>query len=201
MPPWAGRSMPSAASRCGSLLNAAPALETQAREAKSIEGFHEHDRKGSGSLSRPIAPLRARRSHVSGFYAALLMSTTALVASHVGPAWADDYSVATEQQLRDAIADANSKSGRSRGARRHGERAGRWRHHPVARHARQSHPAAADHALSRLRPRGIPVGAIIREVWPFLLVLITILFVLVYVPQLTLWLPELAGYQPLQAKS
>ncbi|HWA46898.1 MAG TPA: TRAP transporter large permease, partial [Dongiaceae bacterium] len=45
---------------------------------------------------------------------------------------------------------------------------------------------------------GIPVGAIIREVWPFLLVLIALLFVLVYVPQLTLWLPELLGYQPLQ---
>jgi tripartite ATP-independent transporter DctM subunit len=45
---------------------------------------------------------------------------------------------------------------------------------------------------------GIPVGAIIREVWPFLLVLIALLFVLVYVPILTLWLPELLGYQPLQ---
>jgi tripartite ATP-independent transporter DctM subunit len=44
---------------------------------------------------------------------------------------------------------------------------------------------------------GIPVGAIIREVWPFLLVLIALLFVLVYVPQLTLWLPVLLGYQPL----
>ncbi|MBL9034202.1 MAG: TRAP transporter large permease [Rhodospirillaceae bacterium] len=46
---------------------------------------------------------------------------------------------------------------------------------------------------------GIPVGAIIREVWPFLVVLIALLFVLVYVPQLTLWLPELLGYQPLSA--
>ena len=45
---------------------------------------------------------------------------------------------------------------------------------------------------------GIPVGAIMREVWPFLLVLITLLFVLVYAPILTLWLPELLGYQPLQ---
>jgi tripartite ATP-independent transporter DctM subunit len=45
---------------------------------------------------------------------------------------------------------------------------------------------------------GIPVGAIIREVWPFLIVLIALLFVLVYVPQLTLWLPELLGYEPLQ---
>jgi tripartite ATP-independent transporter DctM subunit len=44
---------------------------------------------------------------------------------------------------------------------------------------------------------GIPVGAIIREVWPFLVALIALLFVLVYVPQLTLWLPELMGYQPL----
>jgi len=46
---------------------------------------------------------------------------------------------------------------------------------------------------------GIPVGAIMKEVWPFLLVLIALLFVLVYVPILTLWLPELLGYQPLQA--
>ena len=45
---------------------------------------------------------------------------------------------------------------------------------------------------------GIPVGAIIREVWPFLIVLVALLFVLVYVPQLTLWLPELLGYEPLQ---
>lgn len=45
---------------------------------------------------------------------------------------------------------------------------------------------------------GIPVGAIMKEVWPFLLVLIGLLFVLVYVPILTLWLPELLGYQPLQ---
>ena len=45
---------------------------------------------------------------------------------------------------------------------------------------------------------GIPVGAIMREVWPFLIVLIAVLFVLVYVPQLTLWLPEVLGYQPLQ---
>lgn len=45
---------------------------------------------------------------------------------------------------------------------------------------------------------GIPVGAIMKEVWPFLLVLIALLFVLVYVPILTLWLPELLGYQPLQ---
>ena len=46
---------------------------------------------------------------------------------------------------------------------------------------------------------GIPVGAIMKEVWPFLIVLITLLFILLYVPQLTLWLPELLGYQPLQA--
>ena len=45
---------------------------------------------------------------------------------------------------------------------------------------------------------GIPVGAIMREVWIFLVVLIALLFVLVYVPQLTLWLPELLGYEPLK---
>lgn len=42
---------------------------------------------------------------------------------------------------------------------------------------------------------GIKVADITRELWPFLIVLIGLLFVLVYVPQITLWLPELAGYQ------
>lgn len=43
---------------------------------------------------------------------------------------------------------------------------------------------------------GITVSAITREVWIFLAVLIAVLFVLVYVPQLTLWLPIHMGYQP-----
>lgn len=43
---------------------------------------------------------------------------------------------------------------------------------------------------------GIKVADITKELWPFLIVLIALLFVLVYVPQLTLWLPIQAGYQP-----
>jgi TRAP-type C4-dicarboxylate transport system permease large subunit len=42
---------------------------------------------------------------------------------------------------------------------------------------------------------GIKVADITKELWPFLIVLITLLFLLVYVPQLTLWLPETMGYQ------
>ena len=37
---------------------------------------------------------------------------------------------------------------------------------------------------------GIKVAEISREIWPFLIVLIALLFVLVYVPQITLWLPS-----------
>ena len=44
----------------------------------------------------------------------------------------------------------------------------------------------------------IPVAAITRELWQFLVVLIALLFVLVYVPEITLWLPMQFGYQPLQ---
>ncbi len=44
---------------------------------------------------------------------------------------------------------------------------------------------------------GIKVADITKELWIFLIVLIAVLFVLVYVPQITLWLPELMGYQPL----
>ena len=44
---------------------------------------------------------------------------------------------------------------------------------------------------------GIKVAEITKELWIFLIVLIALLFVLVYVPQITLWLPELMGYQPL----
>jgi tripartite ATP-independent transporter DctM subunit len=41
---------------------------------------------------------------------------------------------------------------------------------------------------------GIRVAVISREIWPFLIVLIALLFVLVYVPAITLWLPETMGY-------
>jgi TRAP-type C4-dicarboxylate transport system permease large subunit len=47
---------------------------------------------------------------------------------------------------------------------------------------------------------GVPVAAIGKELWPFLAVLIALLFVLVYVPELTLWLPIQMGYQPLAAR-
>jgi tripartite ATP-independent transporter DctM subunit len=43
---------------------------------------------------------------------------------------------------------------------------------------------------------GIKVKEITRELWPFLIVLIALLFVLVYVPELTLWLPMKMGYEP-----
>jgi TRAP-type C4-dicarboxylate transport system permease large subunit len=43
---------------------------------------------------------------------------------------------------------------------------------------------------------GIKVADITKELWPFLIALIALLFLLVYVPQLTLWLPIQAGYQP-----
>ena len=46
---------------------------------------------------------------------------------------------------------------------------------------------------------GIAVTAILREVWSFLFVLIALLFVLVYVPELSLWLPMQMGYEPIHA--
>jgi tripartite ATP-independent transporter DctM subunit len=46
---------------------------------------------------------------------------------------------------------------------------------------------------------GVSVAAITKEIWIFLVVLIALLFVLVYVPELILWLPEQMGYQPVAA--
>ena len=49
---------------------------------------------------------------------------------------------------------------------------------------------------------GIKVADITKELWIFLIVLIALLFVLVYVPEITLWLPEqhgLRGPGPLHA--
>lgn len=46
---------------------------------------------------------------------------------------------------------------------------------------------------------GVPVAAISKELWVFLVALIALLFVLVYVPEITLWLPEQMGYQPIHA--
>jgi tripartite ATP-independent transporter DctM subunit len=41
---------------------------------------------------------------------------------------------------------------------------------------------------------GIKVGSILREIWVLLIVMLIALFVLAFVPQITLWLPEKAGY-------
>ncbi|MBK8157944.1 MAG: TRAP transporter large permease [Rhodospirillaceae bacterium] len=46
---------------------------------------------------------------------------------------------------------------------------------------------------------GVPVAAISKELWGFLIALIGLLFVLVYVPEITLWLPVQMGYQPIHA--
>jgi tripartite ATP-independent transporter DctM subunit len=46
---------------------------------------------------------------------------------------------------------------------------------------------------------GVSVTAITKELWIFLVVLIVLLFVFVYVPGFTLWLPEQMGYQPVTA--
>ncbi|WP_068115424.1 TRAP transporter large permease [Tropicimonas marinistellae] len=42
---------------------------------------------------------------------------------------------------------------------------------------------------------GIPLGEIIREVWSFLLVLIMALLLMLFAPDLVLWLPRMFGYQ------
>jgi TRAP-type C4-dicarboxylate transport system permease large subunit len=48
---------------------------------------------------------------------------------------------------------------------------------------------------------GIKVADIAKELWIFLIVLIALLFVLVYVPEITLWLPMQMGYEPLDPSS
>ena len=45
---------------------------------------------------------------------------------------------------------------------------------------------------------GIKVADITKELWSFLIVLIALLFVLVLVPDITLWLPEMMGYERLR---
>jgi tripartite ATP-independent transporter DctM subunit len=45
---------------------------------------------------------------------------------------------------------------------------------------------------------GIKVAEITKELWIFLIVLIALLFVLVLVPDITLWLPEMMGYERLR---
>jgi tripartite ATP-independent transporter DctM subunit len=43
---------------------------------------------------------------------------------------------------------------------------------------------------------GIKVGTILSEIWVLLLMMVATLFILAFVPQITLWLPEMAGYVP-----
>ena len=43
---------------------------------------------------------------------------------------------------------------------------------------------------------GIKVGTILSEIWVLLGMMLIGLFVLAFVPQITLWLPEMAGYVP-----
>jgi tripartite ATP-independent transporter DctM subunit len=40
---------------------------------------------------------------------------------------------------------------------------------------------------------GVPLGAMIREIWPFVLVLVALLMLITYVPALVLWIPHMAG--------
>ncbi|MEQ8968078.1 MAG: TRAP transporter large permease [Azospirillaceae bacterium] len=42
---------------------------------------------------------------------------------------------------------------------------------------------------------GIPLRAIIAEIWPFILVLLTALVIMVLVPETVLWLPRVFGYE------
>jgi tripartite ATP-independent transporter DctM subunit len=39
---------------------------------------------------------------------------------------------------------------------------------------------------------GVPLGAMIREIWPFVLVLVALLMLITYVPALVLWIPHMA---------
>jgi len=40
---------------------------------------------------------------------------------------------------------------------------------------------------------GVPLGAMIREIWPFVLVLVALLMLITYVPALVLWVPHMAN--------
>ncbi len=40
---------------------------------------------------------------------------------------------------------------------------------------------------------GVPLGAMIREIWPFVLVLVALLMLITYVPELVLWVPRMAN--------
>ena len=47
--------------------------------------------------------------------------------------------------------------------------------------------------LSRLGD--VPIGAMTREIWPFLAALVAALALVTFVPETVLWLPRLAGYE------
>jgi TRAP-type C4-dicarboxylate transport system permease large subunit len=42
----------------------------------------------------------------------------------------------------------------------------------------------------------LPLGVIVRATLPYLAAMIVALFVVAYVPEVTLWLPKLFGYRP-----
>jgi tripartite ATP-independent transporter DctM subunit len=42
---------------------------------------------------------------------------------------------------------------------------------------------------------GIPLSAIIREIWPFIAVLVVALILMILFPEIVLWLPEQFGYK------
>ncbi|MCH1427816.1 MAG: TRAP transporter large permease, partial [Alphaproteobacteria bacterium] len=42
---------------------------------------------------------------------------------------------------------------------------------------------------------GIPLGEIIREIWPFFGILLFALFVMIIAPNIILFLPRIFGYQ------
>ncbi len=42
----------------------------------------------------------------------------------------------------------------------------------------------------------VPLGGIIKEMWPFIITLISVLFICTYFPSIVLWLPKLVGYIP-----
>jgi len=41
---------------------------------------------------------------------------------------------------------------------------------------------------------GIPIGAMMKEGWPFLLMLLGLLLAITFFPPIVLWLPQTMGY-------
>ena len=53
--------------------------------------------------------------------------------------------------------------------------------------------------LVRIKPlakalTGIPIGEMMKEGWPFLVMLLLLLFAITCFPQIVLWLPQTMGY-------